>query len=76
MFYVSYEHRIHMRGSREGQGVPAPEKSQSYRFRSNTDPNLLDTTKLPSMHSMLGHDWAASETPFKCHLNGVSLAGR
>ena len=41
-------------------------------FLSNTGPDPLIITKLPSQQSMLGHHWPASETPF----NGVSLAGR
>ena len=49
-----------------------PEKSQIYRALSNTGPDPLKITKLPSQHSMLGHHWNASETPF----NGVSMVGR
>ena len=41
-------------------------------FLSNTGPDPLEFSKLPSQHSMLGHHWHASETPFK----GVLLAGR
>ena len=47
---------------------------------SNTGPDPLKFSKLPSQHSMLGHHRPASKTPFntpaKRHLNVVSLAGR
>ena len=65
-----------MRGSRggdSGSGPPPPhEKSQNIGFLSNTGPDPLKITKLPSQHSMLGHHRHAIVTP----LNGVSLAGR
>ena len=63
-----------MRGSRGGGtgGLdPPPLKNHKYiGFLSNTGPDPLKITKLPSQHSMLGHHRHASETPF----NGVSLA--
>ena len=53
-----------MGGSREGgQGVRTPpEKYQNKGFLSNTGPDPLKITKLPSQHSMLGHYRHASET--------------
>ena len=45
---------------------------QRGEFLSNTGPDPLKFSKLPSQHSKLGHHRQASETPFK----GVSLAGR
>ena len=47
-----------------GPDLP-PEKSQKYRFFSNTGPDPFKITKLPSQHSRLGHHQHASETPFK-----------
>ena len=41
-------------------------------FPSNTGPDPLKTTKLPSQHSM----WAIIGLPATRHFNGVSLAGR
>ena len=57
---------IFLRGSR------VPEKSQidSIEFFSNTGPDPLKITKLPSQHSMLGHHRPASETPFKWRFAG------
>ena len=68
--FLSTSHgRIQMGG--QGVGTP-PEKSQNYRpFSSNTGPDPLKS-QLPSQHSMFGHHWHASETPFY----GVLLAGR
>ena len=40
-------------------------------FLSNTGPDHLKSTKLPSQYSMLAHHVPTSQTP----LNGVSLAG-
>ena len=51
-----------------GQGIWTPlKKTQNIGFLSNTGPDPLKITKLPSLNSMLGHHR---------HLNGVSLAGR
>ena len=62
-----------MRGSRGGtEGPDPPENHKNIEFLSNTGPDPLKFSKLPSQHSTLGHHWHASETPFK----GVSLAGR
>ena len=48
------------------------ENHKNKGFPSNTDPDPLKITKLPSKHSMFGHPWHASETP----LNGVLMVGR
>ena len=57
-----------MGGSRGGQGVrtPPPRKiTKNIGFLSNSSPDPLKITKLPSQqHSMLGHHQHASETPF------------
>ena len=45
---------------------------KNIEFLSNTEPDPLKFSKLPSQHSTLGHHRHASETPLK----GVSLAGR
>ena len=44
-------------------------------FLSITGPDPWKIIKLPSKHSMLGHHWPTSETPF-CHFNGIWLVGR
>ena len=56
-----------------GTGGPDPrplKKSQNIGFLTNTGPDPCKTTKLPSQHSMFGHHWPASETPFKWHFTG------
>ena len=51
-----------------GAGSPdPPEKSPKNSVSMHTSPVPLKITKLPSLHSMLGHQSA------KRHLNGVSL---
>ena len=45
---------------------------KNIEFLSNTGPDPLNFSKLPSQHSTLGHHRQASETPF----TGVSLASR
>ena len=52
---------------------PPPAKNHKNKgFSSNTGPDPLKMERLPSQHSMLGHNRHASETPF----NSASLAGR
>ena len=65
-------HHVHARSrGRWGQGVRnPPEKSQNILFPSNTGPDPLTNTKLPSQNLMFDHHRHASETP----LNGVLLA--
>ena len=55
-----------------GQGVrnPPPLKITKNRVSKHTSPVPLKNTKLPSQHSMLGHQSA------KRQFNGVSLAGQ
>ena len=58
---------------REG-GIEGLEKSQSKGFLSNTGPDPLEFTKLPSQHSMLGHHRHTSETPFQwCFAGGPMM---
>ena len=59
------------RGDR-GSGPLPPENHKNIEFLSNTGPDPLKLSNLPSQHSTLGHHRHASEMPFK----GVSLAGR
>ena len=69
------DQQMHARIQRGWQGVRTHPPLKNYKnigFLSNTGPDPLKLTKLPSQHSMLGHHRHASETPF----NGVSLAGR
>ena len=65
-----------MRGSRGGtSGTDPPEnkkKQLNIGFLSNTGPDPLKN-HIPSQHSM--SQWAIIDTPAKCHLNVVSLAG-
>ena len=73
--YISisvYIVQSHARIQRQGVRTPPPEKSQKYEFLSNTGPNPLEFSKLPSQHSTLCHHRHTNETPFK----SVSLAGR
>ena len=57
-----------------GQGIRTPilKNHKNIEFLSNTGPDPLEFSKLPSQHSTLGYHRQASETPFK----GVSLEGR
>ena len=59
-------------GGRGSGPPPPPWKIAKIGFLSNTGPDPLKITKIPSLHSMLSHHRPAIETPF----NGVSLAGR
>ena len=65
----AYAHGRIQRGDRgSGSPPPPPEKSQNHKilmFLSNTGPDPIKITKLPSQHSMLGHYRPASETPIK-----------
>ena len=65
-------------GSIGGQGVRTPPPLENYKmigFLSNTGPDPLKITKLPSQHSMLGQHRPASETPFKwCFAGGPLIA--
>ena len=58
-------------GGDRGSGLPL-KTHKEVGFLSNTGPDPLKITKLPSQHSMLGHNRHASETP----LNGALLASR
>ena len=66
--YIVRSHARIQRGDRGFRSPPPPEKSQL----SNTGPDPLKFSKLPSQHSTLGHHRHSSETPFK----GISLTGR
>ena len=52
-----------------GSGHPL-KKYKNIGFPSNTAPDHLKITKLPSQHSMMRHHQHASETPFKWRLAG------
>ena len=61
-------------GSPDPPPPPPPLKNhKNIGFLSNTGLDPLKITKLPSKHSMLGHHWHASETPFKWLLLAVRL---
>ena len=60
------------RGGTGGPDPPPPENHKNIGFLSNTGPNSLKITKLPSQiqcSPIIG-------TPAKRHLNGILLAGR
>ena len=54
-------------------GLDPPEYHKSIGFLSNTDPDPLKITKLPSQHSILGHQRPTSKTPFKWRFAGGPL---
>ena len=57
-----------LRGDR---GSSFPLKNHKNKgFLSNTGPDRLKKTKLQSQHTLLGHLWHASETPFKLSYAG------
>ena len=62
---------LHVRIQRGDRG-----KLQNIGSLSNTGPDLLKYTQLPSQHSMLGHHRPASETPFKWRFAGLPLMAR
>ena len=57
---------------------PKKKKSQKYWVFSNTCPDPMKITKLPSQHSVLGHHQNARETPFtiKWHFACGSMMSR
>ena len=59
-------------GQRIQTSSPPLKNHKNIEFLSNTGPDPLEFSKLPSQHSTLGYHRHASETPFK----GISLAGR
>ena len=67
-----------MRGSRGGGGSrPPPMKNhKNIEFLSNTGPDLLKFSKLPSQHSMLHHHRHASSAPFKWSFVGGLVMAR
>ena len=60
-----------------GTGVQTTPKNPKYiGFLSNTGPDPLKITKLPSQHSTLGNYRHASETPFKWRFAGEPMMTR
>ena len=60
-----------------GAGVRTHLKNRNaIGFLSNTGPDPLKITKLPSQHSMLGHHRPASETSFEWRFAGAPLMAR
>ena len=51
-------------------------RSQNIEFLSNTGPDPLKFSKLPSQHSKLGHHRHPSETPFKWRFAGGPMMAR
>ena len=66
----------HVRIQRGGTGgLDPPKNHKNIGFLSNTGPDPLKITKLPSQHSMLGHHQHASETSLKwCFTGGPMMA--
>ena len=63
--------------SRRGPGSGSSLKNhKNIGFLSNIGPDPLKITKLPSLHSMLGHHQHASETPFKWRFAGGPMMAR
>ena len=61
-------------GGDRGSG-PTQTNYKKIGFLRNTGPDPLKITKLLSQHLMLGHNWPASETPFKwCFVGGPFMA--
>ena len=64
-------------GGTGGPDPPPPRKiTKNIGFLSNTDPEPLKITKLPSQHSRLGQHRPASETPLKWRFAGGPLMAR
>ena len=57
-------------------GPPPPENHKNIEYLSNTGPDPLKFSKLPSQHSTLGHYRHPSETPFKWRFAGVPMMAR
>ena len=55
---------------------PSPENHKNIEYLSNTGPDLLKFSKLPSQHSTLGHHRHPSETPFKWRFAGGPMMAR
>ena len=55
---------------RGGGSGSTMETRRAIGFLSNTGPDLMKMSKLPSQHSMLGHHRPASETPFRWRFAG------
>ena len=70
-YYANIELR-HVQGNMQGsRGGGA-----AVGFLSNIGPDSLEITKLPSQHSMLGHQRPASVMPFKWHFVGEPMMAR
>ena len=72
------ERKIHARIQRAGTGGldPPYKMTKNIWFLSNTGPDLLKITKLPSQHTILGHHRHARETPFKWGYGGRPMMAR
>ena len=60
----------------KGSGPPPPENHKNIEYPSNTGPDPLKFSKLPSQHSTLGHHRHPSETPFKWRFAGGPMMAR
>ena len=60
-------------GRTGGLDPPPLEKSQKYRLYGQHWSGSPKMTKLPSQHSMSGHHWHISETPFRCADDGLLI---
>ena len=67
------KHARYQMGGRGSRPPPPLKNRNAIGFLSNTGPDPLKITKLPSQHSMSGHHWHTSETSFKWRDNGPPL---
>ena len=67
---------IYIGQSHAGQGSGGPENHKNIEYLSNTGPDPLKFSKIPSQHSTLGHHRHPSQTPFKWRFAGGPTMAR
>ena len=65
-----------MGGGGAGDTDTPLENHKAVGFLSDSGLYPLKITKLPSQHSMLGHHWPDSETPFQWHFAVGTMMAR
>ena len=68
-----------LKGGGGGDRASGPHPLENYKnmgFLSNTGPDSLKITKLPSQNSMSGHNRPASETSYKKRFAGGPMMSR
>ena len=71
-----YIGRSHAGQGSRGPDLLPPENHKNIEYLSNTGPDPLKFSKLPSQHSTLGHHRHPSETPFKWRFAGGPMMAR